>query len=188
MSQVEIKVEGLEEVLKGLDPKLAADTVRSTTNKLAALANTQVKRAITDSYNIKQKDLKIEIARATGGSLSAFIKGPKRQKSLGGFKAIKTQSGVSAFVKKGETLDVPSAFVAKTTKFKDAGGRVYTGVFRRKGKERLPLVSLYALSVGHLLKSDWVQNVINKIIKENGQRLFNHELEFYIGKWFSKRK
>jgi hypothetical protein len=188
-TRVELKVEGLEEVLRGLDPKLATDAVRSTTNKLAGLANTQIKRGITESYNIKQKDLNMDVIRANSGSLSAFIRGPKRQKSLGAFKAVQTSTGVSAFVKKGETMNIPSAFIAKTTKFaKNTDGRVYQGVFQRVGKGRYPLKSLYALSIGHLLKTDWVQNIINKIIGENAQRVFNHELEFYIGRWFSKRK
>lgn len=183
------KIDGLDEVLQGLNPELANSVARGTLDKLGRLSFTQVKKEIAGSYNIKQKDMDLVYSPAIrNNNPVAYISAPIRQKSLINFKTMQSWYGVYAEVKKGHLTFFSSAFKATTTNFKGSSGRSYTNVFRRVGRNRFPLKSLYGVSIGLLLTTkNWLDDIIQNVFNENGQRILESEFKYRVSKFLKLR-
>jgi hypothetical protein len=174
---MKIKVKGIKEALQDLDPKTHKRIIMSTTNKLARRTLTELKREFVRQYAISQKNLELDIKNANMSIPTATISAPMRQKSLSAFRVKQTKAGVAATVRRGKVQQIPHAFMATVR-------GSYKGVFLRRGSKRFPLRSLYALSIGLLLKSKWVEEIVERIFHQEGQKLFNQNVSYYMNKMF----
>ncbi|MBN2400818.1 MAG: hypothetical protein JXN64_00315 [Spirochaetes bacterium] len=245
---ITIKIEGLEDILKGLDPKLASDAVRSTTNKLIFKARENV---ISEMKSVFDRPTpwtlsSVFVQKATNENLSAFIfikdqatkgtppakylrfeifGGNRRQK---GFEKLLAKTGV---IESGEYLipykvplnqygnvspgviqKVLSGLQAQNDPYQDSPvlGQAYKGTrrgrkvprryfsVRRGGKTIIFEKQLDSSNDGHvtpmfvsssraLYKPRLRFFEVIKRTVASAQIEFNHELEYYIGKWFKKR-
>ena len=132
-------------------------------NRAGRSALAQTVMFIRKAYNIKSSDLKNEI------KISAAKKGAKRFRLSISFKAIslvkygsarQTKEGVNVSVRKGTRDTYKSAFITEVGK-----GR-HKGVFKRTGKERLPIKELYGFSAQQLFSNEVAEEYINKIFQE----------------------
>ena len=164
----------------------------SSLNKMAAQGMTQGRKAITDKYNIKAKDVKnaITIKRASKGRHEAIIKArgdsslplflfggsPKQPKSQVGIKApYKRRTRASAKVlKAGKREKLKHAFVAKMP-----SGNV--GIFERVGKKSLPLREKTTIGIPKMFKFEAVK-AIDRVVETKGEQIFKHELGYYLDK------
>jgi hypothetical protein len=245
----EVKIEGLEEVLQGLDPKLAADVVRSTINNLAFQARKDVIKEMSSVFdNPTPYTLSsVLVQKAENQNLSAFIsikdqaiKGTPPSKFLGPeiyggershisterqlakegiiepneylipWKAPRNQYGN---VSPGLYNKVLSGLQAATDAYQNspAAGQGYKGTrkgrrkkydffaVRRKGTTIIFEKKLNSSGDGHVtplfVSADKVSYKPRlkfyetvRAVMAHTQEEFNKQLEFYIGRWFSKRK
>lgn len=173
-----IRVLNAEKVLASLDPGLNKKIQRMTLNKVGNTTVANIKRAITDVYAIRKSDLKIETRTATAAGMTYYIAAPARQRNIAAFKVKhdrRAGGGLYATVKKGQQEFIRSAFLAFIN-----GNKL--GV-KRQGKARLPIVSIYRVSIGHLLKSNWIEQVIMHTFEDTFDKYLAQSLEYMAGKY-----
>lgn len=175
----------------------------STLNKLADRSKTAGVKIITETYNIKRKDLvststgkaRIKIYKASQTSQAAVMEVKGRPISLAYFGAKQTGgkkivtvkgtrtlkragskfAGVTVEIIKGQKTQLAAAFLAKTR----SG---HTGVFQRTSKSRLPVDNKAMVTVASLFGGKKVLPAIEERINSEGVQVFRHELEYFIGR------
>mgnify|MGYP001339230317 CR=1 FL=1 len=161
----------------------------STLNKLGSQGITQGRKAITSTYNIKAKDVsssitlikanknhKIATIRAKGdNSLPLFKFGgrPSMPASQAGIKVpYRRRTKASAKVLRGGKREkFKHAFVAKM------GSNI--SIYQRTTGKSLPVKILKTMGVPGMFRSKAI-TVIDTLIKDKGQQIFEHELKFYL--------
>jgi hypothetical protein len=128
-------LKALERELTDAERKLVKPSVTSTLNRLALRARTQSRRNIAAHYRIPQKVVgpRLQIARAKGNRLTAFIYARVSPVPLIRLSARQTKTGVSA----RSGIRVQSGFIATMP-------NGHQGVFQRKGGRRGSLRSTQA--------------------------------------------
>lgn len=206
-----VELKGIEEARALFDEKRIQRAVVSALNKTAAKAKTAAMSAITDKYNIKKTHLgttatgnsRIELKMASIGNQQAIISISGRPISLAYFGArqvvvsskgqvrLTTRDksrilkrrpgslGVSVEIIKGKRTPLSGAFLA-AVKAGDSGFHI--GVFQRHGRKRLPIFEKRMITVASMFGSAAVEEVIRKSVKENFERIFLHELDYYTGR------
>lgn len=210
-----IKLQGLEEVKKRLDPKVFQAAATSTVNKLMAKAKTEAVKEAVSIWNIKKGDLtttstgkgRLEVQRATYSNMTSTLTITGRPLSLALFgakqitggiykskdgdavkrgrvtgrmkKAGPIPQGVSVQLKKGRTTLLRSAFLSRVK----AGNKGHhVGVFNRQGSGRLPILEKRVITVPSMFKQPRIMQVVQKVIADNQQKIFNHELQHYLSR------
>jgi len=139
----------LANIRNGL-PRAISTAVRRTTDT----ARSRIVKAVAKDLNIKQRDLYKRGARKRpirqkferAGSLitGGVVEVTGRRIPLGRFAARQTKAGVSYKIDRGGSRKtITSGFIPRL----DSG---YQGVFKRKGKNRLPIVERFGPSVPHV--------------------------------------
>jgi len=147
-----------------------------TANKLLVRGRKVTTQEVRKVYNIKASLLKdrIVMKRASKNNLFAYlaIKGRKLRLIL--FGAKQTSKGVTVRVKKTEGRKlIRSAFI------RARGSKEH--VWRRLGKERLPIEPLFTVSPAKMFEKEGERAFRQMVEKEFGP-MFKHELDFYLGK------
>jgi len=169
----------------------------SALNKIATQGMTQGRKAITETYNIKNADVKpafklirarkdnpIATIRARGDtSLPLFKFGglPKAPVSQAGIPApYKRRRKASAKVlKKGTRERFRHAFVAKM------GSEV--SIYERTTGKRLPVRKLRAIGIPAMFENVSVK-AIDGIVRAKGQQIYEHEAGYYLDKAGVRRR
>jgi hypothetical protein len=120
-------LKALERELTDAERKLVKPSVTSTLNRLALRARTQSRRNIAAHYRIPQKVVgpRLQISRAKGNRLTAFIYARVSPVPLIRLSARQTKTGVSA----RSGIRVQGGFIAEMNS-------THVGVFVRKGGRR----------------------------------------------------
>lgn len=87
--------------------------------------------------------------------------------------------GVVVQLMKGHTTFLRKAFMARV-KAGDQGHHV--GVFQRQGPARLPILEKRLITVPSMFAQPRVMQAVEKTVSENAQKIFDHELEFYLSR------
>jgi hypothetical protein len=172
-----IKIHGVNDVLNILDARTHANIQRITLNKIGQTTAAEIKREITNIYAIKQKDLGIQTKNATMGHMIYEISAPVRQRNIAAFRIKQDKrpgGGLYATIKHGKVEFIKSAFLIYVNG-KKLG-------MKRKGKQRLPVESLYRLSIGLLLKSKWIESVIDRVFIANYEKYLAQSIEYLVSK------
>ncbi len=197
---ITVKLEGLKEALESMDPKRVNRAASTALAKVAKSAVSTCSAEIRKVYNVKKGDLdpRIKLTPPRADNLTAIITISGKSMSLSYFgakqlagarvisrnkdglkvvarkRAAKSQ-GVQVSVLKGKRTQLPQAFMARMK-----SGHI--GVFRRMGKDRLPIMEKAVISIGSMARAAKVQPVILKKIGESWVKIFPHELEYQLGK------
>ena len=163
----------------------------SALNKVAAQANTEGKKAITEQYTIKRSEIKPRLKRARRNSLRAELEvySKKLGISLPKFKARKLKRGVKVTVKKGSAKLLPGAFLATMSSghrgvFYRQGEKKFMSKGRYAGKsfKRQQIVERFGPNVPVLFASRKVTARMNNKIEEKFPTILEHEIDFYKDK------
>ena len=183
----------MQKLLQLLDKNTQNKVAMRTTNEIGRRARVESRRLLSRTYNLKLKDIPIDIIKATPYRLSVFIKASARRISLMKFKPKKTKSGIQVQVKKGENKSLPNAFIAQPIgkDWKKYGQRrsITTSspyVFVRKSGKSYPLKALKAFSIWQMLRTKWVKNHIDELIKTEGNNIFQKEIERAVIRFIQK--
>ena len=175
--EFDINIKSMGAIKRKLNPKLIKKAEPRAINKTAKMARTAESKEIRRIYNIPAKRLNAEMGKVSGPNRAtpshprAVIRAKKltkRNPGLQHYGAKPTKKGVSYLIRKDKGRQrLLHAFKVTTSK----GG---TGIFVRTGKKRLPIVRKTGPSVVQMMKRVGI-NPIKKTVKENFQRLFDHE-------------
>ncbi len=183
--QVEIKLDKkklreIEIMLRGVKNGMPR-VVSGAINKTAAPAKTQISREIRQEIAVKAKDVKksIILKKASYTKWAALISISRRRLPVIVFGAKQNKKGVSYRIQKtGGRKRIGSAFIA-TMK---SG---HTGVFKRKGAARLPIVQLRGPSLGEVFDKN--VSLVQRITTEAYKRL-DHNIYDQLNYVLSRRK
>lgn len=171
------QMERAELLLKGI-PKGVEKAVAAALNRAAEGARTIAIKKVRERYYIQAKDVRetIEIKKAMINEPVAIIKASGSPLALSKFRitpsnppAKRRKKPIIARVVRGEGGPIRSAFVAKMQ-----SGHI--GVFRRVGKERLPITELYGPSVPQMLGHESVTEYIEEKARERLENRLEHEI------------
>ena len=145
------QMRALREMLRSI-PRDVPKALARALNKVAKSTHVRILRKISGEYAVSQRDLKnknISLKRANYKNLMATIRIKGRRIQLLTFKAKQLKKGVSYKIKKGRGRRVVYAFMESPpgSKKQTTMASGHRGVFKRRGKSRLPIVELYGPSV-----------------------------------------
>ena len=173
--KIDVKIEGIEGLLRDLDPQLQTKVVVSTVNELASNARATAKRRIRSVYNIKARDIDIRIKKANRTNAYAVLTIPTARTPLIKFgarwKSYRTPIGASVMVRKGNRKKIRGAFIATMP----SG---HTGVYRRDGSGSLPIDELESLSVGKMFLM--YEPEIQRYLNRRFEKVFFRNLSYHM--------
>lgn len=193
-SFVSLKIEGLKEALEVLSPKQAQQAAASAMKRMTAMVKTEASSVIREEYAIKKSELDpfMKIRPPQWNNLTSNITVTGKPISLMYFaakqltaqnrvisqrqgkqlkRASRTlQQGVTYQILKGQTNNLPHAFIQYDSRLK----RLM--VFYRKGKGRNTIRSVNVVTIASLFANQKTMAAIHTKINDNWQRIFKHEL------------
>jgi len=149
-------------------------TVRAM-NRTMQTVRTAATRALAEDVGITQRDVRksMELRRARSSdypNLEATLIVTGRRIPLFAFRARQTRQGVSYRLPGGRTL-APSAFLARMR----SG---HEGVFRRRGRARLPIDELRGPSLPYVLGKQRIMEALRTLAGTAFPKNLDHEIEF----------
>ena len=146
----------------------------SALNKMATQAKTEASRRVRARYNIKKSDLdsNFKMKRANINHLESSVTASGKRLPLIDFGARQRKVGVSVMVIRGQRKVVAHAFITTMR----SG---HEGVFRRTGKERLPIQELVSLSVPKMFGSRNIMAAMKDFVRLKIRPLLMHEIEYF---------
>lgn len=180
-------LDGAEDLLKLLDKKTLNKVLNRTANDEGRRFNTQVAKDIRNQYDIKSADVKskIKVTKASGDNNTFELRVKSKRMDLAKFissittkKVPVNRKGkryrgirrvVEVKVKRGKSKVLKGGFYAKKQ------------LFKREGKERLPIKKLTTISVTQMFTEKIVDRGFKKV-EENYPRTLEKNFNFYVGK------
>lgn len=204
----DIKLEGIEDALKMLDPKNVRTAAIKAVNDVAKMGLTEAKRQISSEYNIKpstvmqymkltktarNRELEATITgRGMGIPLAMFgakqsgvkvakkvFTYTKRAKQLGN---LKHGGAVSVLVKRGGTRKEVSP-KGKNQPFLQINKRGRLVVWERKGQRKFPVTEHIGPGVGGIFGTKKVMGAVTKLINEK----FKPRFDYWLGEEMKKK-
>jgi len=164
---IKVDVKPALDYLQSLPEQLHKKVILQSLTDLTRKSTTQIKDVLYKQYNIKKSDLGISY-RVTG--TQAFITASSRSRNIAAFKSRQTTTGITAEVTRGSKESIAHAFFATMKNGKTLG-------FIRHGKA---LVSIYKLSIGLLLRSEWVTKVLQQTVSDNADTIIHNKIKSYL--------
>lgn len=177
----DIRLEGIKAARRRYSTTIVKRATRSALNKTIRSARTVASTEIRKKYNIKKKDLDkrtMKVIRARSSNLTSKIVVRSRPISLIFYAARQLKKGVKLTIFKGKRILLPHTFL--TTVKAGVAGAAHTGVFKRRGKERLPVAEPKSISPSSMFASDNVMPKVRRTIRDRWGRIFANELRFFI--------
>lgn len=193
------EVRGFKETLDAATEETIQDVkaaIRSTMNKVVKSVKSLTSDEIRKVYNVQKSvlDQRLELFTARINNLEAELVVGGKSVSLSYFNArqfrgasvitrakVTTRKRVSKFqgveveVFKGQRTQLKSAFMQR---FKSG----HLGILTRTSKSRYPVLVKSAVSVASMFSQVGINDAIVRKIDEDLERVFWHELEFYLNR------
>lgn len=186
MIGLKIDVRGLDEVkrtLAGLQRDMRDKVLQPALNKVAEKARTEINRGITAEYAVKAAEVRnaIDLRRARSGDLQAVItvfgSSSKRGRSMNLIRFLGAVRGVAARGTRAKKADLAALDRELGFLIRRAGGMkkikgAFIGnkgrtIFRRVGKERLPIEPLQVIGFAQMFRSKKIERrVIERVEAE----------------------
>ena len=195
MYSVSLDVKRMTSFLTAAEREIVPKATASSLNKIAKKAQSLAIKTIAKDLGIAQKDVRklLFIKRATWRNLESSIVPIK--KSAQRISAIRAKSkptnkGVS-YIVAGRRVTKKGAFIAQVTAGNSGS---YEHVFVRRGKRRTmkkgnykglkkqPIHKVLTVSVQHLFLKKIIRKSVYAVAGEMWDRIFPHEVEFYLKK------
>lgn len=201
---ITIKLVGFEEALRTIDPEVAKKAAKAAMDRTAQSGKTTASEEIRAVWNVKKSDLdpRIKIYPPRMNDLKAVIEISGKPMSLSYFGAkqifggtVRSRvgknlkdgkvtrkmrsvgplpQGVVVQIMKGkDTVLMRSAFMSKMPK----SGHI--GVYRRTGKDRLPIDEKNVISIASMANRPEVMTAMIKRIQQRWLAEFPHQLKYY---------
>ena len=169
-----IKVNGIDEILRTLNPKIYKKALNRTLNDIGAKTRTQMVKGVRKEYNISAKKLKqhMKIKRSIYDDMQYIIHIQDRRRNVMNFaaKKLKTRGKVSVKIRKGRgRATLRNTFVAKNG-----------AILHRVGKTQ-KIEGVTTLSITQMFNNKIVKEAEQIAKKEFGKKLQDN-FNFYIGK------
>ena len=189
--KLDIKIEGLEQVRRMLDPALVKKAEPRAINKVAQLGRTAESKAIRKVYAITAKRLNREFEKVSGRNKATAAqpravlrakKLTKRNPGLQHFGAKQVLRGVSYKIRKDQgRKTMPHAFKAVMANqeegvFIRSGAKRVMTKGRYAGQKRQPIIRKTGPSIVQMMERVGIKP-IQQAVKNNLPRLFKHEYE-----------
>lgn len=173
--ELKLELKGIDKVLSMLEPSKTRKAVARTLNELGSNIQTQSVKEVRKIYNVKADGLKskLEIKPANEWNLkwSMTVPGDKKL-NLIHFGARQVKKGVSVKVlTSGPRKVIKGAFIAN-------GGNT---VFKRKGKERLPIKTVTGLSPSQMISQRLRDRKLDEA-QRKAPDVFKRNFNYYITK------
>jgi len=199
---VKMDTKGLDEVQKALDTKGHNTVCMRALNKTIKNVQVEGKKAIRGKYNIKAKDIILNITKASRMSLRAVISAAYKPLSLIKFGARQVKAGVRFMIKKGNKRVLKNAFIAQPKGkdwsrygqtrqvtapaemvfIKGKGKKKLFGPKRKKQYGNYPIDKLSGPSLGAMLKDETVHDRMQTAANDAMEKNLYHELDYYLSK------
>jgi len=199
--QAVIRIEGLKNAIKDLNPRIYQSALAATVNDLSKAVKTEVAQKIKTRYTIQSSRVKAGIklkARAIRSRPQAVIEFMRKPPGLQHYKAIqittagvrysvkgkgkeiakrqmkrgKPTQGVSVEVIRGQRKIVQRAFLAAMRR----GG---IGIWKIKKGTKRKLERLYGPSVGGMFRAIDGVGIAKRVINERIEKVFLRQVERY---------
>jgi len=167
-------------------PKELPKVITRAINKVAKASYTRILSKISHEYAVSQSELKrrnVTLRKASYGNQIATIKIKGRRIRLLAFKARQVAKGVSYKIKKTGGRKRVYAFMESPV-----GGAPtvmpsgHMGVFRRKGRSRLPIIELFGPSIPAMFQTtpEFAKGVLERDVSAQLGREIISQAEFII--------
>jgi len=173
---IEIKIEGIEEAKKFLDPKLIRKAVRRSCLRTMKSARTTISSRIREDYQIAKKNLDPNISVAAKDDLRVDMKVTGKNLPAEAFGTIswnRKWAGAKVKIKRGKKELLPHTFMIR---------KFGAGAYVRTGKERFPFRKIMGPSIRQLVGSTIGMGIIEDKVKADLQTNFSHEIEYRMTK------
>jgi hypothetical protein len=149
--------------------------VRRALNRALTTGRAEMARRIAQDYGMKVSDAKEAIftEQATDQRLTVRLVATRKRRPLLDFQAKPTAAGVTFRGLSGRQL-VPGAFMVGVQT--GHTGRAHQGVFKRRGKARLPIYELHGVSVGEVFNRH--RAAVVEVMTESFDKNLTSELKF----------
>lgn len=187
--QYDIKVTGVQEALKSLNPKVVQRVTTRTLNDLASAVKTQTSKQIRETYTITSKRIKDGIRltqRATPQRLTAIVtfgeKVPGLQHySMRATQPKRTKKGykppvISVAVKKGQRKILRKVFLISNKIGVFAVGEYHSGKFIPM-KGRRPISRLLGPSIKGMFRATGGYQKAQQVVNERMNGIFERQLK-----------
>ena len=174
---IKIKIEGINEVRRSIDPRRYTKIMTRTLNKVGAQGKTAISQQLRKTYNIKKDriDKSFSIRKASNASLTYEMRIKGRSPGLQHYDARQARKGVTVkIIKASGRKVVKSGFMAKTPQGAMA-------VWRRVGAERMPIERLYGPSVVGMANKVGI-NSFQAVVNDKINKVFAHEFEWEMAR------
>ena len=153
----------------------APNVIANALNRTVSNISTNISKEVRGEYNIKASDVKatLKTFRANKSNLSAAVISKGKPIGLDRFKVSpktenpKRKSQLKITVKKGETKQIPGAFVANINGIK---------IFKRDTNKRLPISRKFGPSVPQMVDNEPTVEKINQQSWATYQTRVTHEI------------
>jgi hypothetical protein len=156
-------------------------------NRTMEQGQTRMAREITTEFNIKARDVKARMklhkANARGGSFriqASLEVTSKRGRSLNviNFAAKQAKKGVSVkILRNGGRKTIKGAFIGNQ-------GRT---VFKRVGKERLPIKAVQTIDVEQMFNAKRINRMVLQLLEQKFPEVFEREAKYYTDRFNARR-
>lgn len=147
---VELNAAEALRALQAQPAKVSRAMVRAL-NRAGTSGRAEMARRVAKDMGVRVSDAKeaVLLESATATRLAVRLKASKKRRPLFDFHARQVASGVSFRGEGGKRSTVTSAFIASV---RAGSSGTHQGVFKRKGKKRLPIYELFGVSIGHVFE------------------------------------
>lgn len=197
---IKAEFQDLERVKQVYDPIVVEKAAYSTVNKTQGKAATRMSRAVRREYAIKAREINRALhkrIRRRGGIPEGLLIYTGTRLSLRHFSSYKggvpkpparpkrrspkgTRYGARVRVlKTRKSHIVPRGFWGRGRRGRTDGAGEWQ-IFQRVGVSRLPIRKLSGPSIAHMIRNESAQNDINRLLQEELNDRFSHELDHFL--------
>lgn len=175
MIDIDIKLNGVDEVLKQLNPKAYEQALNRTVNNIGSKMKTQMTKGVRKIYNIQARSIKkyMKIKRSRYDDMRYGIEINSKRRNVMSFGAIvlKKKGSVSVRIRKDKGRStLRNSFVAKNGK----------AILHRVGKTQ-KIKAVQTISIPQMFNKKILKEAQLMAQKESGNKLKDN-LAFYLGK------
>lgn len=160
-----------------LAPTRTQRGVRRALNRALTTGRAEMARRVGKEFGMSVGDAKeaIFVEQATDQNLQVRLVASRRRRPLFEFQARQTGAGVTFKGQSGRQL-VPGAFIAIVRAGKTG---THEGVFKRRGKKRLPIHELFGVSIGEVFNRH--RPAVSQVMQAAFDKNLASELKFAEG-------
>jgi len=168
---VTVDISGMRRQLLAIGDKAPLAAARALNRSIASVQTAAVRDIATD-LKLAQKDVRkgMVIERATRATLKARLIVTGRRLALYAFRARQTRLGASYDLGRGRTV-APGSFISTMRS-------THIGVFRRRGKRRLPIDELFGPSLPHVFVAARIAEARKALAADLLRKNLTHRVEF----------